>query len=445
MLRALTLNKSFKVSRFKMSADLAQISSSSNKTSSAPQCPECSSHEVVLDGHRYSWGQDIQLFRCKSCKHRFSNGHNSSKTNQNTIRSNQLGAKLEAKKLVVLPHRKHVGTGEVTAEHEALLRVFEGWLRKEGYNKNCYPNNVKTLLYLGANLLDPEDVKAKIADHNVKNGMKMQLCYSYEAFLRMNKMTWTRPKNGKGYKQDEIDPWIPLEVELDQLIAAAHSKRMAVFLRTLKETFTDPSEALQIESHDIADNSVTIRHPVKKHRPRTLEVSPQLIADLNSLSHDSDRIFDCRYSTMISGFIALRRRVAQRTQNDRINYIELRSYRHWAGTMIAEMSNGNPMSVMKLLGLRRIENAMKYVNIWKLSFKTETEWQYMEVTTPEELKIALLGGYQHVIDKFGASWFRRPKRIAIAITPISQRPDEPQCPQIETPINKREPALRNAY
>jgi integrase/transposase-like protein len=409
-------------------------------------CPECgSSQNVVCNSHRdLKDGQDVQRFICKSCKYRFSNRH----SNSNSVASLKSNRKIcadGAKNLHVLPYRRHVGTGEVTAEHLALLRVFEGWLRKEGYNKNCYPNNVKTLLYLGANLLDPEDVKAKIADHNVKNGMKMQLCYSYEAFLRMNKMTWTRPKNGEGYKQDEIIPFIPEETELDQLIAAAHSKRMSVFLETLKETFTDPGEALQIERNDIVGNFVTIRHPVKNHRPRTLEVHPKLIAMLKTLPYDSERIFDCKYSTMISGFTTLRSRVAQRTQNDRINYIELRSYRHWAGTMIAEMSNGNPMTVMKLLGLKCVDNAMKYVNIWKLSFKTETEWQYLEVTTPDELKIALLGGYVHVIDKFGASWFRRPKRIAIAGTPISQRPDELQCPPLETPINKREPANKNAY
>ena len=110
------------------------------------------------------------------------------------------------------------------------------------------------------------------------------------------------------------------------------------------------------------------------------------------------------------------------------------------------MSNGNAMTVMKMLGIKRYENAMKYVNIWKLGFNSsETEWEYVEVTEPEELKCALLGGYEHVIDKFGASWFRRPKRLAIAGTPIPQRPDEPQCPSLETPINKREPALRNAY
>jgi hypothetical protein len=41
------------------------------------------------------------------------------------------------------------------------------------------------------------------------------------------------------YSQESILPSIPDEVELDQLIAACRSKRMAVFPQTLKETFAD--------------------------------------------------------------------------------------------------------------------------------------------------------------------------------------------------------------
>ena len=335
-----------------------------------------------------------------------------------------------------------VGTGELSDETKAAIRVFEGWLQKEGYRKNRYPSNLVTLVHLGADLKDPEDVKAKIGAHNVRNGMKMMLCYSYEAFLTMNKMTWERPE----YKQDEIIPWIAEEFELDQLVAAAQSRRMAAFLQTNKEVFTDPGEALAIEWTDIVGNLIIIRHPVKNHRPRTLEVSDKLIAMLKMVpQRGSERIFDCQYSVMCNGFIELRKRVAARTYNDRINNIELRSFRHWGGTKIAELSNGNPCTVMKFLGLKSIENAMKYVNIWKLSFKTETDYEYLAVTTPEELKVALLGGYQFVIDKFGASWFRRPKRIAIAGIPISQRPQDPQCPSLETPINKRKPESINAF
>ena len=32
---------------------------------------------------------------------------------------------------------------------------------------------------------------------------------------------------------------------------------------------------------------------------------------------------------------------------------------------------------------------------------------------PEELKIALLGSFQHFFDKFGASWLSALKRIAV--------------------------------
>jgi hypothetical protein len=142
---------------------------------------------------------------------------------------------------------------------------------------------------------------------------------------------------------------------------------------------------------------------------------------------------------MLSVFVKVRRRLAAKIQNPAINRIELRSYRHWAGTKIAELSNGNPITVMKMLGIRNVTNAMKYVDIWKLSFKSETDYEYLEVTTPEELKIALLGGYTHEIDKFGASWFRRPKRISLAGT---QTPDTP-LPSTESLCLKAKPDVIN--
>ncbi|NLF87803.1 hypothetical protein GX563_03155, partial [Candidatus Bathyarchaeota archaeon] len=148
--------------------------------------------------------------------------------------------------------------------------------------------------------------------HKISDSMKMLHCYSYEAFLRMQKMTWERPKNGEGYKQNEIIPFIPEETELDQLIAAAQSKRMAAYLQTLKETYTDPGEALPIEwNTDIVGNLITIRHPVKNHRPRTLEVSQKLIAMLNALPRYSKRVFDCKYASIEVAFIRLRNALLQ--------------------------------------------------------------------------------------------------------------------------------------
>jgi integrase len=185
-----------------------------------------------------------------------------------------------------------------------------------------YAGNLLTLVHLGANLEDPESVKATMAAHQVKNGTKVQYCYSYEAYLTMQNKTWNRPGGRKlKYHQEENIIFIPPEAELDQLIAATNSKRLATYLQTLKETFTDPGEAIPIEWNDVLDRQIAIRHPVKDHRPRTLEVSEKLIAMINMLPHTSNRVFDCSYSSMLTVFVKVRRRLATKTQNPRINSI----------------------------------------------------------------------------------------------------------------------------
>ncbi len=399
-----------------------------------PNCPVCGpkSKKIFRDGQRYRKdGSSIQRWLCTNCGLRFSAKVLKSKSALTDSR--QICAE-EAKNLHV-PKSRRVGTGEETPEIRASLKVFEAWMKKEGYKRNKkYAGNLLTLVHLGADLEDSESVKEVIAAHNVKEGTKVQYCYAYETYLVMQNKTWKRPGGRKlKYKQEENIIFIAEEAELDQLITATESKRLAAYLQTLKETFTDPGEALAIEWIDIEGRFIAIRHPVKDHRTRTLEVSEKLIAMLNRLPHTSNRVFNCRYNCMLTTFVKLRKRLAARTFNQRMNRIELRSYRHWAGTKIAELSNGNPITVMKMLGIRNVTNAMKYVDIWKLSFKSETDYEYLEVTTADELKVALLGGYQHVIDKFGASWFRRPRRISTVSTPVDVlEPEATPLPSVET-------------
>jgi integrase len=53
------------------------------------------------------------------------------------------------------------------------------------------------------------------------------------------------------YSQEDHEPFVPDETELDALINSAKSKLLAAFLQTLKETFADPGEALRIKWLDI--------------------------------------------------------------------------------------------------------------------------------------------------------------------------------------------------
>lgn len=365
-----------------------------------PPCPQCNSEKVWRDGLRES----NQRWICRKCGYRFSEVSKCLNGNSGLDISGQICVKERTKNLVT-PKRKRVGMGVLTEETKASITVFAGWLKKEGYSESHYPENLKTLVYLGADLMNPEDVKKKLGDHPIKKGAKLQYVYAYDAFLRMQNMSWSPPK----YRQEETIPFIPDESELDQLIAAARSRRMAAYLQTLKETFADPGEALRIEWIDISGNFVKINHPVKGHMPRTLEVSNKLLAMLNCLPHKSNRVFNTTYNPLIGCYCRLRRHVAESTKNERILSIELRTFRHWGGTMIAYYSNGNVLLVKKLLGHKRVENSMKYIGM--LTFRSDEQFEVATATTVEEAKQLLSAGFDYVCDKLGISLFKRPKRF----------------------------------
>ena len=390
-------------------------------------CPNCGplSLKVYRDGlRRLQDGREVQRWLCTRCGLRFSGGVEESLNSSCAHTSERQICATEAKNLVV-PVRKRVGAGVLSEETKASITVFEGWLRKEGYSESLYPENLKTLVYLGADLQNPEDVKVKLGDHPIKDGAKLQYVYSYEAYMRMvnslvdqtGGLSWSRPR----YKQEETLPFIPEEGELDQLVAAARSRRMAAYLQTLKETFADPGEGLRIEWKDIAGNVIAINHPVKGHRPRALEVSNKLIAMLNCVPHKSELVFPTSYGVMVGCYCQLRRHVAEATKNERINWIELRTFRHWGGTHIAELSNGNVITVMKLLGHKRVENSMKYINIYQLRFRQDTDYDVADATTVDEAKKLLAAGFVYVQTVQGIMLYTRVKRISIAGTPISKR------------------------
>lgn len=293
-----------------------------------------------------------------------------------------------------------------TKEMKGLIIQFMAWMDKEGYSKDShYPNNLKTLFKLGADLLNPEGIKKVLGRHKIKNGAKLQHVYAYSAFARMMKIVWDPPR----YKQEETIPFIPDEKELDQLIATCRSKRMAAYLQCLKETYADPREALRLRWIDISGNIITINRPVKGHLPRQLEISNKLLAMLDALPKKSERIFPTTYNVMFSYYSRVRKRAAELQKNPRLLSIELRTFRHWGGTMIAYYTNGNVLIVKKLLGHKRIENTMKYIGM--VHFKGD-EFEVASATTVEEAKQILSAGFDYITEKSGIMLFRRPKRFS---------------------------------
>jgi integrase len=369
-------------------------------------CPECGSDRLFRDGQRCLYdGESVQRWLCKCCGYRFSI---SPIKDDKTNRGHQLCALVRVKKLDSATETKTVaGDSEKLPQNaKGLIAQFLAYLEKEGYSEETqYPNILRRLSKLGADLHDPESVKEVIGRQKVKNGMKLQYVCAYAAFANMLKISWNSPK----YKQEETIPFIPDEKDLDMLIAACRSRRMAAFLQTLKETFADPTEALRLERIDVSGEKITINHPVKGHLPRQLSVSDKLLSMLNSLPKTSERIFPVSYANIFNSYSKVRKRVAELQKNPRLLKIQLRTFRHWGGTMIAKYTNGNVLMVKKLLGHKRVENSMKYIGM--IDFKDD-EFEVTTATSVDEAKQVLSAGFDYVTEKNGIMLFKRPKRFS---------------------------------
>jgi len=404
------------------------------------KCPQCGSAKTWKDGIRETAYGPVQRYLCRNCAYRFSDPN--SKQAQTLFNGSSMSEHVETihtKKLksetAILNYcrvsnepARRASTGQLrlvqslaisetrqekpmregttqTVDVKGLIIQFMAWCEAQGYPQgNKYHHYLKRLVRLGANLLDPESVKETIGKHRCKNGTKMLFVYAYDAFNRMLKVTWEPPK----YKQEETLPFVPEESELDQLIASCHGKRMAAFLQCLKETYADPGEVLGLRWIDISGNIITINKPVKGHLPGQIQVSNKVLAMLNSLPKTSERIFPARYDNIWKCFSQVRKRAAALQQNPRLLAIEFRSFRHWGGSMIAHYTNGNVLTVKKLLRHKRIENTMKYISM--IRFKDD-EFEVTTATTIEEAKQILSAGFDYVTQKDGIMLFRRPKRF----------------------------------
>jgi integrase len=302
----------------------------------------------------------------------------------------------------------------ISIESRGLLTKFMAYLEREGFAaENQYPRSLSHLVKDGANLLDPENVKAVIAQQKKKTGepwsdsMKMLAVYAYDAFCSMQGLVWKMPT----YHQNEATIYVPGEKELDLLISAA-SRRMATFLGCLKETFADPSEILRAEWVDFKDNVFSINHPVKGHLPGKYELTHQLTCMLNSLPRKNKRIFPTSYKTIYSSLLCLRVKAANKFQNPALLQITFKSFRHWGGSMIAHRSNGNVLVIMRMLRHKSFKSSMKYIHT--IEFKDE-DFEETVASTVEEIRALGKAGWQKydemTVSGLQMHFYRKPKRF----------------------------------
>ena len=314
--------------------------------------------------------------------------------------------------------KRAAGATKLSKEEIAGKIVEYTWfLKKAGYSQGSDDNEgtiqkrtklLKRLVKLGANLYDPEDVKKVIANTETWSvGCKINAVYAYQGFVEMEGLTWTPPK----YARPQTLPFVPYEEEIDQLIHAC-GKKVSIFLQGLKETGVDPGELKHAEWIDINEKARTlsIRYPVKGHKPRILPISRALIDRFHLLPKVRERIFPMKMSVMHDNYLKQRKRIARKLDNPRLVKVTFTSVRHWKATMEYHKTR-SILHVKELLGHRSLKNTMVYIDIERALYGSHKDDEFISraATSLKGARALIEAGFEYVTDMDGYKLFRRRK------------------------------------
>jgi integrase len=283
------------------------------------------------------------------------------------------------------------------------------WLRKQGLAEKtieAYCRMLRLLVERHADLNDPESVKEALARSKASEQWKALAIAAYSSFLKMRGLTWIPPKVNIVRKL----PFIPLEEELDALIAGCGPKT-STLLQLLKETGMRIGEALRLKWSDVdfQRRVIILNQPEKHGRARVFTVSDKLAGMLKALPRVSENVFQGGFASVRKSFYASRRRLAEKLNNPRLNMITFHTFRHWKATMEYHKTK-DPLHVKELLGHKSLDTTLLYIQVEEALFQSrDDEFTVKTARDPEEIKSLLEVGFEYVCEKDGLMFFRKRK------------------------------------
>lgn len=173
-----------------------------------------------------------------------------------------------------------------------------------------------------ADLDNPEEIKELIATRYKSNKYKMNLVWSYDAYLRFMGKDWIKPN----FNIEDRLPFIPAEKELQAAMNTGH-KENYVFIKTLYETGARKNEVEKMEWTDLDPERPNIFIKAsKKCNSRYIRISQELMDLLLSLPKQKDcsYIFNKKaHNSRSSAFHNRMRRMARICNNPRLKEIHL--------------------------------------------------------------------------------------------------------------------------
>jgi len=395
-----------------------------------PRCPSCNSQRIWKDGVRQTGDGEVQRYLCRKCGYRFSE---SSLSSSKAFRVERRVHRMPINSAVSLHFRCRIGatqsTGaknlvEVETENQRAagaampteatvkgkLVEFSWWMNKQGYSKASirgYLSCLRTLWSRGANIYDPESIKDVMAKQKWSANRKRNAINAYSLFLKMEGLTWEKPR----CKVSRKIPFIPTEAELDALIAGC-GKKTATFLRVLKETAMRSGEAkrLQWTNIDSERRIITLNDPEKGSNPRAWKVTSELIGMLNTLPKKSLRVFgDGPINSQKTTFLRARKRLAHKLQNPRLLRISFHTFRHWKATTLYHQTK-DPYYVKEFLGHKSLKSTEIYITIERTIFEPSNDEYTVKIAkNPKDIKDLLEAGFEYVCNKEELVFLRKRK------------------------------------
>jgi len=373
------------------------------------QCPECGGSRTFKDGLRYlPDGSTQQRFLCRACSFRFSQASEKGPLRKKPYgyinnachhtSSRQVCAELltrSAKNLAEVETRQEskvlVGEGNDQTIKGKILEYLVH-LENAGKRPDTLKAHSKVLTRLakhGANLMNPESVKQTIARENVEPSTKAHYVGVYKVFADYCQLSWKAPV----YRYARKLPFIPLETEIDQLIAG-FKRRPATFLQVLKETGARCGEAWALKWTDLNGNVLSINNPEKGSLARQTKISDRLVSMLQGLPKRDLRIFGpyTSLSDFRSGYMKKRKSTSMSLGNPRLSQITFHTFRHFFATMLYAKTK-NILLVQQKLGHRSIENTQIYTQL--IVFESD-EYHSATATRTDEAEKLVQAGFEYV-------------------------------------------------
>lgn len=402
------------------------------------RCPSCGSQKIWNDGIRQTKNGNIQRYLCSSCGKRFSettwNASDKSEhverihrqilcSVNNILFKRQVGARKPKRAKNLAPQnmrgrtmttleKANMSTSQrpykpTPSDMKAKIVEYSFWLLKEGYAESTIMGRTKLLKILvkrGANLFDPESVKATIAKQKGwSEGRKANAVDAYTSFLIMMNGKWEPPR----YKRIRKLPFIPTEAEIDQLIAGC-GKKTATLLQLLKETGMRLGEAWSLQWTDVDFVNGTVRvTPEKGSNPRIFKLSGKLMAMLDALQRrtNRNRVFGRSLKSQRRLFEKQRRNLARKLKNPRILKITFHTLRHFKATMEYHKTK-DILHVMRILGHKNIQNTLIYTQL--VDFQDD-EYTVRVAHNIEEDKELIEAGFEYVTQRDNLKIYRKRK------------------------------------